>query len=782
MVLHNMTDAPTGLCRSSGKVAPVLNSYPAAAPRRIGPLSPRLRRFVAFTWGSGSGLVLDFGIFTLLVILGAPALLANIVSSAAAITLTYFLVSRHSFGATATWRTYCAFVAWYASSALIVSTAIGVLGGGQTGRDLAWKLAFVPLTFFTNYAFGRWLFRPRTTRSVPLFRSARALRALRAPKSAMKPPPVNPGRSRHMRILTAHPWAASAVFVTIFFIFVFPLMNAMSFGDPTDRLGILRAWATRAAFALTLWCFGRWVIRFADGVARRDPFYRTWLFAGGAYLVVLLPLFFALYPGHWVQDEFDTVYGATHYFPVAWQGYFTHVYYAFCLYLFPSAVGIVIVQMVFACVVAGYAVAVLSRMVRRQWLAWLALLPLLSPAVLLNDFYPLRLTPYGYLLLLVLVHLLRRAYDPASRGSVRFAEFFGVSCTVGVLAFWRSEGIAALLLLPVAFVVLGLPSAIRPRPGKVLALSVCGVLVVLFSGWLSTSTADPKYQTTAMLNPLSTMIQTKLEGPNVEADLRAIDAVVPLANLRAMPSYTETPVLWAGTGLRPDFAEHLGPFAAAYIDIVIHNPGPFLDNRWRAFLAANSQDSWVPQVAANSIVSATPKFEGFTQSTLFAYPLNTQVKYQTARHLFMLTSDLQLTTGTRIFWNAIPAIVIAALAVGFGLLRRRWTLAACSAVVAGGAALIFLTEPASYFMYFVPAFLCGSVGGAAAIAIGIDRWLNRRSARAQDVVREAPQSQTDDIALEREPVLAGSRLSRIARAVGEGAGWRALTRAAKPSA
>lgn len=714
---------------------------------------PGVRRFLAFTLGSGAGLITDLSIFAVLNALGVPATAANLVSTAAAITVTYFLVTRHSFDAIASWRTYTAFFAWYGASAIVVSVAIGALGAGREDMNLVWKLAFVPVTFASNFLFSRWLFRGTARAGVPLAARWSARRGVRRPAR-----PVGRRAQRFVDLVGGHPWVASLAATTLFLVFVFPLNDAVSFPAEVDVWTVFRQQLTRIAFALCLLALVRWVIRFSVGVIQRDPHYRRWLLASAAYLVVLLPIFIAIYPGHWVFDEFDTVYGATHFFPVAWQGYLTNVYYQFCMFLLPSAVGIVVVQMVFIAVVAGYVATVVASRLRSRWLSAAVLLALLSPAVLLNNFYPLRLTAYGYLLLLVLVHLLRRAGEARVP---RPAEFFAFSCAIAVLAFWRTEGVMTLLLLPVGFVVLGMTRLVRPAPVRLLGVVASGLAVIVFSGWLSTSTVNPTYQYTAMINPISTMLQGDLQGPNVEEDLRAVDSVIDIDAVRSMPSYTETPAFWTA-GIRQGAETKRTEFTRAYVDLVVHNPGLFLENRWNAFLAANSQTSWAPQVQVSGINGSNAvyvqKFTAFAQSTPFASPLNLQLKYQTARHLFLLDYTLRPTILTAIVWNAIPSIVVVLLALGVALLRRRWVLAVSAAAVFGSAVLVFLTEPASYFMYFFPVYLVGLVGGAAALALIADRAIERRRQRGAQSRAVAPETDaSSDSERVEEPVGALSR-------------------------
>lgn len=718
------------------------------ALRGFGHARPGARRLLAFAVGSGTGLVADLAIFAVLNALGVPALAANLISTGVAITITYLLVTRHSFRTTATWRSYVAFFAWYATSALIVSTAIAVLGAGVPAANLGWKLAFVPVTFATNFAFSRWLFGERRPGAVTA-----------AVRWANGGSPVRAARPEGRGIpaqIVAHPWISAAIATLLFYVFILPMNLRMNFGDGGDAFGVLRDHGTRLAFALCLWVLLRWTIRAVLGVLRGDAHYRRWLLASGASLVVLVPILVMIYPGHWVFDEYDTVYGASRFFPTAWQGYFTHVYYAFCMYLLPSKVAIVVVQMVFVAVVTGYVVTVLAARLRRPWLASVVLLAVLSPAVLLNDFYPLRLTAFAYLLLLVITHLLRRASEPRI---ARPAEFVTVAIVISVLCFWRSEGITALLLLPVAFIVLGMGGLRRIAPRRLIGASLAAVLALAFSGWLSTATIDPRYQFTAMINPMSTIIQDS-QSPNLEQDLRAIDAVIDVKTVQAMPSYVETPALWSAW-TKADAPAHAGAFTRAYLDLVVHDPALFLDNRVKAYLAANSQQpGWVPQVQANGINGSLPQWQekqtAFAQSTLLGGMWNPTLKYQTARHLFLLDASLQLTVWTSIVWNATAPI--AAVLAGFvlAIVRRRFVLATAAATVAGSAALVFLTEPAAYFMYWFPVYLIGLVAAAVGLARTVDHLADRRRRRTTPVAERPAAAPIDPPVDEPAHELAGA--------------------------
>ena len=119
------------------------------------------RQFLGFVLGSGAGLVVDLGGFSLLVALGVSAGAANLCSSFASITVVYLLVTRYSFGVGTRVSTYVLFFTWYSVAIIAFSSAIEYLVLTTGLLPIACKLASVPVSFSLNYAFSRLLFRIR---------------------------------------------------------------------------------------------------------------------------------------------------------------------------------------------------------------------------------------------------------------------------------------------------------------------------------------------------------------------------------------------------------------------------------------------------------------------------------------------------------------------------------------------------------------------------------------------------------------------------------------------
>lgn len=117
-----------------------------------------VRQVRGFFLGSLAGVVVDLAVFQSLVWLGAPAWASNLVSSAAAIVVTYRLVTRHAFDVAGSLLSFVVFVGWYAISISAFSLLIQVVASGTGWPPLVAKVLTLPLSFGVNFLASRVLF------------------------------------------------------------------------------------------------------------------------------------------------------------------------------------------------------------------------------------------------------------------------------------------------------------------------------------------------------------------------------------------------------------------------------------------------------------------------------------------------------------------------------------------------------------------------------------------------------------------------------------------------
>ncbi len=524
------------------------------------------------------------------------------------------------------------------------------------------------------------------------------------------------------------------LFTLVFCVYILPINETIAFSvlNLGERATRYRHFY-QFGFGIFLFTLSYFLLHFAGKLFDKDKFYIHWLKIAAIYLAGMSVFFLLMYPGHWVWDEFVIVKAVKEYSNFAWQGIFTNMYYTFCLYLFPTALSIIVFQLVFVATVVGYVVAQVRTLLPKGRAWWPILIPFAFIPVIVNNLYPLRLTLYAYLLLLFITRLVvlhRNKFAAAHPGK----EFFGLCLLLVFVCFWRSEGIVYLAFIPYVAIKLGLFS-VRGSLRTSSAAWCAGALILLAgSYYLTSTTADPTYKLTATINPLSTMLQKDLKGKHVAQDLASIDKVLDLKILKKYPSYEEVPAFWSNV-VRPDFQPHTSEYNRAVLDLIRSNPGPYLENRSKAFLSTNTFGTTLPFVGEAKRFYVTEQtdplrkaiLEEFFATNKFTRPLNLPLHKKVTQSLLLVTTDWHPTPLMHLVWSLIPTLAaLIGISVWLAFRKLYFWLIIAGALLAHTLAL-FLTAPANFFMYYFPIYLCGNFVVFLAILV----YRDKRSAHAK---------------------------------------------------
>jgi putative flippase GtrA len=123
----------------------------------------RLDKILQFAGVSGTGLVLDYAIYTLLCSGGMPAGWANLISAGCGVTFVFAFSARRIFGAThrTLERQFAVYAAYQVLAVSAASWAVGTATELLDGRYLLGKTLILPLSFGANYLFMTWLLSSR---------------------------------------------------------------------------------------------------------------------------------------------------------------------------------------------------------------------------------------------------------------------------------------------------------------------------------------------------------------------------------------------------------------------------------------------------------------------------------------------------------------------------------------------------------------------------------------------------------------------------------------------
>jgi putative flippase GtrA len=120
-------------------------------------------RVVPFAFVSGTGLAIDYAIYTALNNLGWEPTPANLVSATAAVSFVFAASARRIFQSQHRFLVgpFLLYLGYQVIAVGAASWAVGVMTDLLDGRYLLGKTLVVPFSFVSNYLFMSWLFSKR---------------------------------------------------------------------------------------------------------------------------------------------------------------------------------------------------------------------------------------------------------------------------------------------------------------------------------------------------------------------------------------------------------------------------------------------------------------------------------------------------------------------------------------------------------------------------------------------------------------------------------------------
>ncbi len=125
---------------------------------------------IKFVGISGIGWLIDFGVFTVLGLLGIPSWICNIISSLCGVTFVFFLSTRKTFEVNLKRLTlkqkYVIYVLFEVAVILVASRFVGILDAKFNGTDIALlskysaiaaKICVTPFTMICNFIFMKFI-------------------------------------------------------------------------------------------------------------------------------------------------------------------------------------------------------------------------------------------------------------------------------------------------------------------------------------------------------------------------------------------------------------------------------------------------------------------------------------------------------------------------------------------------------------------------------------------------------------------------------------------------
>ncbi len=427
------------------------------------------------------------------------------------------------------------------------------------------------------------------------------------------------------------------------------------------------------------------------------------------FLIYFIPLFILLlciWPGFLKGDEFYVLEAVRDLkFSPAQTG-ITSLFYVACLRFFPSVGSITFFQVLIVSGIYAYIFYMLKQIYPNRNLLLCRLVCFLLP-VLDGNLFTLRATLVGWIFLLIMV----MCFYAWKKDELSVKQWVVISLLCGLIIAWRSEYIYLLIFIPIAM------KWVYKKTWKQALLCFLIILIAYQGCNIPNKIAlngSNKYPISLVINPLGNIFaQDEIRGETAYDDIMTINELIDVQALRRHPSVRNISQYWNIPDILPE--EQLDAFMSASIRLILNNFDHFLYYRWLTFAHTNGMyaDEINHPIAPTAETVYTLNYYGrdykndyyFMQAPLGASVRNAVIDFLSCRHYVSMAPKTNALYP--IFYNCLPTFVFAFVCMIVCLFKKKFVPAGILFTTGVQVALIFLTAPAMFFMYYFCFYLAG---------------------------------------------------------------------------
>lgn len=535
-------------------------------------------------------------------------------------------------------------------------------------------------------------------------------------------------------------WNKAALLIAFAHFIISFWTDKLIFKDETGEFsGVLQVMKSMKAIITVKGAFFVFVILLWQGIfyfflkTDKGFRYRTLFYFGVMFILLLLT-----WPGIWRIDEFGILESSVQLIPHYWQHYITSVWYVLSLMLFPFPSGVILVQIAIAALVYARFVSnclkeydlrmeredVLvgvdeaNRMQKRRFLFGIIIsIPFFFFPVLDSNLYPIRMSLYAFLELLLLSELYmiykkKRFAETYSKSDCAWDSSRSIAALAGlaaIVAVWRSEAVYYLVWFPGILIFIG---GFRRYWKQIVLFIIMFAILFVPQKLGDKKTSGDQYELTSIVLPLVPLV-LEAQQNDEEALLEEINLVVDtdVLSRAAAEGKNGINMLWG----EPDFqrnhtTEEFACFKKAYYKLILKYPKAFLKERWQIFLASTVLMGDTTKMFSDEEVDLYENFRHFR-----TYPLSGSISPKVRISVINILEVRKVTDNTAKYWvtdriySPLPAVSILIIVIIVLFAQKKWTLTAILSALILRVLLIFLTAPAKLFMYYYSVYLIGFV-------------------------------------------------------------------------
>ena len=247
------------------------------------------------------------------------------------------------------------------------------------------------------------------------------------------------------------------------------------------------------------------------------------------YFFINMILLLLTWPGIWRWDEFKILYYVSFRMLEYWQNYLTSIFYMLSYMIIPIPSGVIIMQMVIASMVVSYIMYNFSKMIKNTKLIYLLYIPFLLLPVLDHNLYPLRLTLYSYMEVLLICQII----FIKKLGMKEKKDFLLLTIILIILCTLRTEGKIFMFLVPIIylFVLKNEIKSIKLRIFYIIFIITISVALIISQDSIYQKKYSNRYEVTSYVNQLYVVVKEELKNNPDSEELKIISKAIDINEL-----------------------------------------------------------------------------------------------------------------------------------------------------------------------------------------------------------------------------------------------------------
>lgn len=430
--------------------------------------------------------------------------------------------------------------------------------------------------------------------------------------------------------------------------------------------------------------------------------FRVYLHYVSIYFLFSFVFLILIWPGNWIWDDLLLLARCQLSENYPWYHFLTQGFFMAALFIFPTPVSIIILQLACISMIVGYFVYAISTMLpNKSKLKFLLYIPFILPAVLVMNNTGLRSTLFAYLILFFAIYILFVRWQGKS---VKSSQIVFLCCITSIFITLRGEAIVYLFMAPLIFIVAFW--SLTQRKQKILYVFLSIGLVFSIShiqNSLFGEKASTNYQLTLYIDPLAHLIKEAKDHNDHELILE-VEKLLDTKHFE-QSDLPANKVFFAKPVVRDTFYENhtnSKKLFSLYIELIKKYPDAFLKQRWDRFKGSFDPGVAKDQVGYNNMETAQYFYDNMFKATYVSAYIDRELRTKT---LGLLQININPSFLHFVSNLILPFFILMGM-LAFSLIQKQWLWSLMTLSIMSMYGTVFLGAPDSFFMYYFSFYLC----------------------------------------------------------------------------